>query len=144
MAGKNHRYKKGTLSATPDGATAVAIPSVTGLSYSEGGTTVDVMSDGSELVQDKPLEGLSGTLSVTTTDHSLFASLPPGEYTTLTFDLEQVKTGRGAVTGGDLTFTASNVVLASKNGNPSMGAGGEATYEFEIAGDGDGALYVIS
>jgi len=144
MTGKNHRYKKGTLSLTPDGGSAVTPGSVTGLSYGEAGQSVDILSDGSEIVQDKPLEGLSASLSITCLDHTVFDSLPLGKYTAVTFDLEQVKTGRGAVSGADITFTASNVVLVSKGGNPSMGAGGELSLEFEIADAGDGTLYTIT
>lgn len=141
MASPHYRYKTGTLVWTPDGVAAVPIIGLQSLNFGEGGETTDLMSDASELVQEQPLHSIKGSIEIGTLNQA-HMSLDLGAGA-LTFKLERVKTGRGAVAGGDLTVTFGACVLKSKRAPADSQPGGTTTLSIEAA-DSAGDIYTIA
>lgn len=139
----NYRYQKDSLAWTPSGGSPASITGVSGISYSQGGSTIDLVADSNELIEAKPLAGISGRVSVTGINQAVAQALALGAGS-LTFDIEQVKTGRGAVSGNDKTLTFAGAVLVSVNLEANSGPGGTYTLEFECADNGSGAIFAVT
>jgi hypothetical protein len=143
MAAPHYRYKADSLSWTPTGGSATPITGVQSIKYGEGGEVTDLMSNASELVEEMPLHGIKGRINVTVLDQAGASALELGSGA-LTFDLEQVKTGRSAVSGADKTVSFGNAVLKDKDADVGSAPGGSATLAFDAADDGTGVIYSIA
>jgi hypothetical protein len=142
MAAPHYRFKAGSLAITAaSGGDPITVTGVTSLKYGEGGEVSDLMSNASELVEEMPLHSIKGSLSVSSLAQAQDIAL--GAYT-VTFDIEQVKTGRGAASGADKTVSFGNAVLKSKSADVNGVPGGGLTLEFDAADDGDGNIYTIA
>lgn len=142
MAAPHFRYKKDSLEWTPTGGSAIPITGVTALRYGKGGDTVDLMSDASEMVQEQPLSGIKGRISVSTINQlHTGLDLGAGE---LVFKLERVKSGRGAVSGDDQDVTFGNAVLKDTDGGAGTSAGEGTSLTFDAAEDGSGEIYTVA
>jgi hypothetical protein len=139
-ASPHYRYKTGTLEWTPDGGSAIPILGLQTLRFSEGGEVTDLMSDASELVQEQPLHSIKGAIEIGTLNQAHMAlDLGAGS---LTFDIERVKSGRGAVSSSAKTVTFGNAVLKSKVAPADSTPGGTTTLSFEAADD-SGDIFTI-
>ncbi|HEX3134088.1 MAG TPA: hypothetical protein VHX44_10965, partial [Planctomycetota bacterium] len=126
---------------TPDGGEAIPITGLVSLRYGKGGETTDLMSDASELVQEQPLHSIKGRISVTTLNQ-LHSGLGLANGV-LAFDIERVKSGRGAVEGEDKTVAFNNATLKDTDSGVGSGPGENTTLAFDAAEDADGEIYTI-
>lgn len=141
MASPHYRIKSGTLEWTPDGASAIPLLGLQSLNFGEGGETTDLMSDASELVEEQPLHSIKGSIEISLLNQEHMAiDLGAGA---LTFEIERVKTGRGAVAGSAKTVTFGNCVLKSKRAPADSQPGGVTTLSIEAASD-SGDIYTIA
>lgn len=141
MPSPHYRYKTGTLEWTPTGGAAVPLEGVQSLSFGEGGEVTDLMSDASELVQEQPLHSIKGSIEIGLLNQAhMSIDLGAGA---LTFELERVKSGRGAVAGGDKTVTFGNCVLTNKRAPADSQPGGVTTLSITAADD-DGDIFTIA
>lgn len=138
----HYRYKKATLTWTPASG-AVNLTGVQSIRFGRGGTVTDLMSDSSELVQEQPLHGIKGRITVTLIAQE-HMDIEPGAGV-LAFDMERVKTGRGAVAGEDKTVEFGNATLRDQDGGVAIAPGESVTLQFEACADGeDGDIYTIT
>lgn len=140
MASPHYRYKTGTLQWTPDGGAAVPLVGVQSINFGEGGETTDLVSDASELVQEQPLHSIKGSIEISLLNQAhMSLALGAGA---LTFRIERVKTGRGAVAAADLTVVFGNCVLKSKRAPADSQPGGATTLSIEACDD-SGDIFTI-
>lgn len=137
----HYRYKKDSLSWTPDGGSATPITGVVSLRFGKGGETTDLMSDASELVQEQPLHSIKGRIAVTTLSQDN-AALELGNGV-LSFTIERVKSGRGSVAGEDKDVAFNNAVLKDTDSGAGSGPGENTSLSFDAAEDDDGEIYTI-
>lgn len=138
----HYRYKKDSLTWTPDGASAIPLTGVQSIRFGQGGEVSDLTSDASELVQEQPLHGIKGRISVTLiAQQHMVLDLGAG---VLTFDMERVKSGRGAVSGEDKTVEFSNAVLRDIDGGAGSAPGENVSLSFEAAADDNGDIFTIT
>jgi hypothetical protein len=140
-ASPHYRFKAGTLSWDPETGAAVTLLGAQKIDIGEGGETIDLMSDASELVQEQPLSGIKGRISITLLNQAHLAlALGAGA---LTFHIERVKSGRGAVAGSTKSVTFSNATLKDKSAGFAGQAGESLTLVFDAAED-DGDIFVLA
>ena len=141
MAAAHYRYKTGTLTWTPDGGQAVNITGVVSIRFGVAGETTKLMSDASENVQELPLHSILASGTVTTLSQ-VAAELVLGAGV-LAWTMEQVKTGRGAVSGEDKDVSLPNAVLRAIDSGAGSQPGENTTLAFEGAEDDNGDTLVI-
>ena len=141
----HYRLKSETLQVTPSGQSAVDITGVQSVPFAYGGQTIDLASDSSEVIQEIVLNAIKGNLSIEGIAQLFFneATLPLGACS-VTFTMERVATGRGAVSGADKIVTITNCVLVSKDTGVASGAGSNISLNFEVAADTNGKFFVFS
>src|SRR5688572_24591011 len=141
MASPHYRYKTGSLEWTPSGGAAVPLLGLQTLNFGEGGETTDLMSDASELVEEQPLHSIKGSIEIGTLNQAhMSLGLGAGA---LTFEIERVRSGRGAVASSAKTVTFGNCVLKAKRAPADSQPGGVTTLSIEAAND-DGDIFTIA
>ncbi len=143
MAAKHFRYKKDTLYWTPDGGSAQQIKGVQSIRFGQGGEVTDLVSDASELVQEIPLGKIKGRVAITSLAQSDITAIALGAGA-LTFDIEQVKNGRGAVDGEDLTVDFPVCVVKDVDAGAGHNPGETASLSIDAVANDDGDIYTIT
>jgi hypothetical protein len=143
MSAAHYRYKNASLSYTPDGGSAISIDGVSSIGFSVGGSVIDLSSDASDIVQETPIVGRKGTLSVTSLNQGLMQALDQGNGS-VSFTLERVKSGRGAVAAADIQVTAANATLHTLDNSADSVPGGQLTLSWDIADNGSDGLFAFS
>ncbi len=142
MAAQHFRFKKDTLTWTPDGGAPVTIYGVQSIRFGEGGEVTDLVSDASELVQEIPLGKIKGRLSITTIAQAIVAGIALGAGA-IGFTIEQVKNGRGAVSGEDLDVSFAVCVVKDRDAGVDSGPGASASLTIDAVGDDDGNIFTV-
>ena len=141
-AAKHFRFKRGTLAWTPADGAAQSIGGVQAIRWGEGGEVVDLTSDASEFVEEIPLNKIKGRLSITSIAQADIAAIVLGAGA-ITFDIEQVKNGRGAVDGEDLTVTVPVCVVKDRDMGAGSSPGETASLAIDCVADDDGNLFTV-
>lgn len=142
MPAHHYRYVKDSLTITPTGASAIDVDGVQSLRFGQGGETIDLMSDASELVQEIPLHRIKGRLTISTLDQGVI-EIPLGACA-VTFDIQRVKNGRGAVTGAGKTIAFPACVLKDIDSGAGSSAGETSSLSLDAADDGSGNIYTVT
>ena len=143
MAAKHFRYKKDTLEWTPDGGASTPITGVQSIRFGQGGEVTDLVSDASELVQEIPLGKIKGRLAVTSLAQAVISGLALGAGS-LSFEIEQVKNGRGAVDGEDLLVEFPVCVIKDVDAGVDSAPGAAASLSLDCVADDDGNIFTVS
>lgn len=143
MAAAHYRFKKDSLTYTPTGGAAVAITGVQSIRFGQGGETIDLMSDASELVQEAPLHRIKGRLTITTIAQAVASALVLGDGA-IAFQIEQVKNGRGAVAGATKDVDFAACILKDVDAGVGSSAGETATLQLDAVEDGEGNIFTIT
>jgi len=139
----HRRFKGGTAQWTPEGESPVTLTGVRMIRFGEGAQAVELIADGNEIVEEECLHSLKGRISVTILNQDHMAELPLG-LGAFQFDMEKVKSGRGAVAGADKRVTFGKCNLVDKDSGAGSEAGEETTLQMSAVDNGAGALYTYA
>lgn len=141
MASPHYRFKAASCSWDPETGAALTLLGIQSIRFGQSGETTDLMSDASELVQEQPLHSIKGTIEITLINQAhMGLALGAGA---LTFQIERVKSGRGAVASSAKTVTFGACVLKSITGGAGSQPGESVSLSIEAA-DNAGDIFTIA
>jgi hypothetical protein len=142
MSAAHYRYKKDTLTWTPDGGGGpIDIEGLVSIRFDEQGETTKLISDDADTVQELPLHSIMASGSITVLSQ-LAGKIPLGGGV-LAWTMERVKTGRGAVSGEDQDFSIPNAVLKGRSIGLGIVPGENTQLTFEGAADENGDTIIF-
>ncbi len=137
----------GIISAafTPAGGSVVNITDCTDVSFDDDITLQELLTDNNTNIN--LIFGTGGKTSFTikSTDTSIawVSTITPGTAGALVLVFGKRKAGKGYVSGGNKTLTASNSVLGKRTGSAASGPAGSSDFNF-TAYDNAGVIFSVA